>query len=135
MSSSIKKKAVVGGGIVGIVALAIVGLLSLFNGGGMGLLPGTGQGDGSASGTGKRGTGSDSGLVITIEGEKYLVDGTAKTLTDAVSAAEAASKGQSSESETKILLKKKKTARFNTVQDLEDELKRRGIRYRSETDY
>src|SRR5438270_13503527 len=106
MSSSMKKKAVVGGGIVGIVALAIVGLLSLFNGGGgLGLLPGTGQGDGSAGGTGKRGAGANSALVITIEGEKYLVDGAAKTLTDAVSAAEAASKGQSSESETRILLK------------------------------
>jgi hypothetical protein len=137
MTSSVKKKAALGGGIAAIVGLAIYGLLNLFNGGGGGgLLPGSGSGQGEGSATGKRGSGSgESGLVITIEGEKYLIDGAAKTLAEAVAAAEEASKGQSSQSEARIVVKKKKTARFNTEQELEDELKRRGIRYRSEKDY
>src|SRR5437867_10149359 len=102
MSSSMKKKAVVGGGIVGIVALAIVGLLSLFNGGGMGLLPGSGVG--GTSGTGKRGTGSgESGFVVAIEGEKLVVGGTAEILTDVVAAAAGASQGQAGQVETPVL--------------------------------
>jgi hypothetical protein len=132
----VKQKAAVGGGIAAVVALAIYGLLNLFHGGGLGLGPGGGQGDGGAPGTSKGGGRSgDSGLVITVEGEKYLVDGNDRSLKEVTDAAEEVSKSQSSQSGTRVLVKQKETARYNTVKALEEEFKRRGIRYRTEKDY
>ena len=133
---SVKSKAAVGGGIAAVVALAIYGLLNLFHGGGLGLGPGGGQGNGGAPGTPKGGGRSgESGLVITVEGEKYVVDGNDRSLKEVADTAEEVSKAQSSQSGTRVLVKQKETARFNTVQALEEELKRRGVRYRTEKDY
>ena len=134
-----KSKMIGGGIVVTIVALAVVGISKLFDGGtGFGLGTSGGGapvGGGTTSITTKRGDGAGGALVITLEGEKYLLDGSPRSFDDVVAAAAEFSKTQSDRSDTPILLKKKGTARYMSVQKLEDELKRRGIRYRSENDY
>ncbi len=130
-----KARAAVVGIILAIGGLAALGLSSLTKGcdsGRFGLLN---SGSGGISSVTSKGKGDGTtGLVITLDGEQYLVDGTPRTLEDVVSAAVEASRNQASERESPILIKKK-NARYMTVQKLEEELKRRGIRYRTEDDF
>jgi hypothetical protein len=142
VSVKTKTKAKVAGiGIISAILLTIGGLVtlgitSLGKGcdGGFGLGPSSG---GKSFVSTKIGSGSDTGtaLIITVEGEKYLVNGSPRPFDEVVSAAAEFSKSQSDQSATQVLLKKKGNARYMTVQKLEDELKRLGIRYRSENDY
>jgi hypothetical protein len=118
-----------------IVGLAAIGISKLFTGGGAGLgFIGSTNSTGTPK-AGNAGSGTAGPLVITIEGEQYLVDGSPRSLDDVVSAAGARSQTQSERSETQVLVKKKGNARYMTVLKLEEELKSRGIRYRSENDF
>src|SRR5207247_1532246 len=123
-----KGKIAIGGGLVVLGALALYGILNLFNGDGGGFgfgRPGAGGvNSGGPTGPAK----PTNGLVITVDGEQYLVDGNPRSLEEVVSAAETA-QNQVSKSEPQVLVKMKGTARYLTVEKLEQELKRRGIRY------
>ena len=123
-------------GVVGII-LVIGGLIALAigrgcDGGGFGL--GSSGGGGNSYVISKGGGGTTAALVVTVDGEQYMVDGNFRTFDEIVSAAAELTQSQSEQSGTQILLKKKGTARFITVQKLEDEFRRRGIRYRVETE-
>jgi hypothetical protein len=130
------KKKATGAGIFATILLVIGGLatLGLMNmmkgceGGNVGLGH-SGLTDGSAGGQkSKSGAGE---LIITVEGEQYVIDGVVKPMDQVISLAIEASRDQSSQSEARVLVKRK-NARYMTVQTLEGELKRRSIRYRTE---
>lgn len=129
-----KSRAVGFGILVVVIALAVSGLSKLFDsGGGGGVLPGSGTG--ISSGTPTTPASDASGpLVIRVEGEQYWVDGKPRSLDEVVAAAVARSPKLTGVSETQVLVKKK-NARASLIEKLEDELNRRGIRYRTEDDY
>jgi len=116
-----------------IVGLAAIGLKHMFDrGGGLGLgvMGPTSTSTSKGSGINESGT-----LILIVAGEQYMVDGGPRSFDDVVSAAAERSQSQADQTGTHVLLKKKGSARYNTVLKLEEELKRRGIRYRSENDF
>jgi hypothetical protein len=130
-----KSKAALVGVILAIGGLAALGLSSLTKGcdsGRFGLGPPGSSGTSSVTAKGNADSATE--LVITLDGEKYLVNGSPRSLDDVISAAVAISQNQTSDRESPILIKKK-NARYMTVQKLEEELKRRGIRYRTEDEF
>src|SRR5262249_17765230 len=128
-----KAKAAGVGIVLVIGGLAALGLKHMFDrGGGLGL----GVMETISTNTAKGGgAGEPATLVITVQGEQYFVDGSPRSFDDVVSAAAERSKSPSDQSEAQVLLKKKGSARYMTVLKLEEELKRRGIRYRSENEF
>ena|ERR1051326_7336459 len=126
-----KGKVAVGGGLVLLGALAGWGIFKGCDepGGGFGFGRSGTSGISSGGPTGPAKPAA--GLVITVEGDNYLIDGNQHSLEEVVSSAETA-QNQVSTSEPQVLVKMKGSARYLTVEKLEQELKRRGIRYRSE---
>jgi hypothetical protein len=121
--------------IVGVVVVGFIFLLVLvgswLKGHGWGIM-------GGGPGTGSPGTLSikspdpvpPSGLTVSVEGDKYLVDGNQVSLEEVHSRADAHNKnGQ------QVVVSKKGNARYLTVKKLEDVLEQRGIRYRSEDSF
>jgi hypothetical protein len=119
-----------------IIGLAAIGLKNLFDrGGGFGIGLSGNTPPTTAATTKGEGAGTLTTLVITVDGEQYFIDGSPRSFDDVIAAATERAQKPSAQSESPILVKKKGTARYNTVEKLENELNRRGIRYRSEKDY
>jgi hypothetical protein len=128
-----KSKAAGVGIVLVIGGLAALGLRHIFDlGGGLGLgVMGT-----TSSNTSKGNSNSQTGaLVITVQGEQYIVDGSPSSFDDVVSAAIERSKSQSDQTGAQVVLRKKGSARYMTVLKLEEEFQRRGIRYKTENDF
>ena len=101
-----KTKAAGFGIVAVIVALAAIGLSKLFDrGGGFGI--GVTGSPALTSSTSKGESGAEMGtLVITVDGDQYIVDGRPRSLDDVVSAAKARAKNPSDQSGSQILVKK-----------------------------
>lgn len=110
-----------------VLPICVVGLLIFllknFSGCGFG-------GPGSGPGHGPGGETESGNVLISVEGDNYLLKGKVTSLEDVVSLAYDQGKIQK-----EVIVSKKRNARMVAIKRLEDELSKRGVRYRSENEF
>ncbi len=129
-----KKKMLIGGGGVAAVLLIALGVYLSGWGTGWPIFGGHGQGSSGekTSFVSTPSEANDGVLIVVVEGSQYLVHGSSRSLDEVLTAAEHVSPRESG---PQVLIKKKGSARYLSVDKLQKELDARKIRYHTEDDF